>query len=295
MEKLVRIDQRILDKQSDINPFALERVRVESGVFFEYLLEGVWTTCNLGRKPEGKRTVFRDLESFRAAKDVYFAWQYFESLKSSNPVFPEKIITRLMKSHLLQEPLTIFIPWGVRPEGEPKFEDAIMDKIQNFANQLTSFGISSQVLIMPADLYATEVNNIDQDLTDNYFSKISDKAIQRGFKVKSWSEIRNTNYGDYQKLSSTLTGDEIKKILPEEFIFKAIQTARKRSGYTEKEDVENAAYRYLRERICEAEIIEKSYSPIKFSLVSKNKDNYVDRNLPRIYVVPQGLQFPWLK
>src|SRR3990167_4024766 len=276
MERFVRIDQRILDKQPDINPFALERVRVESGSFFEYLLDGVWTPFNPGRKPEGKRTVFRDSESFRVAKDIYFAWQYIESLKQSNPVFPEKIITRLMRSRVLQEPLVIFIPWGVRPEGEPKFEDAVMDRIQNFANQLTFFGISSQTLIMPADLYATEVNNIDQELTGNYFSKISDRAIQRGFKVKPWSKIKDANYGDYQKLSSTLTTGGIKKILPEEFIFKAIQTARKRSGYTEKEDIETAAYRYLRERICEAVIVEKQYEPIKFSLVSKNKDNYVD-------------------
>lgn len=113
--------------------------------------------------------------------------------------------------------------------------------------------------------------------------------------MKSWSEIKKENKDLYDKRAQELTISEIEKILSPTKILEAKKAAERRSGYTDPSRIEEAAYAYLRERIIEAEIIEQKYKPIKVSAVPKNKDNEVDRDLPRIYILPDWWEFPWLK
>jgi cytochrome c-type biogenesis protein CcmH/NrfG len=149
---------------------------------------------------------------------------------------------------------------------------------------------------MPADLYATEVNRqVSAQEADKYFAQVRKGAEAEGFLVRPWSQIRKENEKAYRERSSELTEDAIVSLLTPQKLTEAERAARKRSGYIDRNSIHLAALAYLRERICEAEIIEKTYQPIKVSAVAKNKDNGVDRALPRVYILPDEYQFPWIK
>lgn len=295
MECLVRVDQRIINKNNPDN-FALQRIFKELGVGYEYLVGNSWTAGAPVQKPEGKRIIFDDVDRFRAARDVYFAWQDLTVLKVDSPVKPEVIIQRLIKSRATKETLILFVPWGMRTEGQPELEKIAMRRIQSVEEKLRTRGINAQTLIMPADLYATEVNNqVSRETAEQYFPFITQIAIGQGFKIKPWSEIRAENAQIYTKLAAQLTPEEIRNLLKQGVITRALDAASRRSGYFSESDIERSAFAYLRERICEAEIVEDIYKPVKVSVVSKSKDTGVDRDLPRLYIIPENLQFPWLK
>lgn len=293
MERLVRINTTIIDKGKP-DRFALQRVCFDLGAQYEYLIAGSWREGNPTQKPDGKRVVF-DLDQFRAARDTYFAWENISKQKVDNPVKPEEIIKRIATARQSGAPLILFVPWGVKPEGKPFLEKTVMDNIQSIQRLLNARGINTQVLLMPADLYATEINRLDAEKVKKYFGFIEEQAVQRGFTVKPWSIIRTENIKQYMKRSKELSEEKLRSLLPPPVVDGALDAAKRRSGYFLREDVENAAFAYLRERVCEAEIIEIAYQPIKISAVAKNKDNGVDRDLPRLYLIPPDQQFPWLK
>jgi hypothetical protein len=150
---------------------------------------------------------------------------------------------------------------------------------------------------MPADIYATEVNNqVDLNKARAYFENVTQVSIESfGFQVKAWSEIRAENIGQYLRRKAELDVDALKQMLTPIKVYEAVSVSKRRSGYSDPKEIEQAALAYLRERVCEAEIIEEVYTPIKVSAVAKNKDNGVDRDLPRLYIIPDQEQFPWLK
>lgn len=293
MERLVRVDPKNIDKYNP-DRFGVQQVFKIFSEANEYQIGGVWIAGNPVGKPEAKRVVF-DLEKLRAARDTYFIWDEISKIRACDPVFPEKIIERVAITRMSGEPLNLFIPWGVRPEGQPKYEQQVLDRIKTFQDSLKLRNVNAKVLLMPADLYATEVNNIDMKLTDDYFRLIGNLACDRSFEVKSWSQIRTENKETYKRRAGELTPKVIQQTIGIGKVLDAIDTARRRSGYTLRKQIENAAYAYLRERVCEAEIVESIYRPIKLSMVTKNKDNIVDRDLPRVYIIPTELQFPWLQ
>lgn len=295
-ERQININQNII-RSSGINRFAFQAVTTP-GTNREYLVQGAWSQDLPTQKPEGTRIVFPSIDQFRAARDSYFAWQDIENLKGPfNPEFPDVIIARLLKARATEEPLVLFVPWGVRPIGNlGQNEIRVMDRLQILKEILARKGINPDVLLMPADLYATEVNNqVNPDRAQAYFKQVTDTAISYNFRVKPWSIIRSENIEMYLSLRETLTEEEIRKLLTGHKVSEAITAARRRSGYDRQEDIESAAFAYLRERIAEAKIVEKIYEPIKVSAVAKNKDNEVDMNLPRLYIIPESEQFPWLK
>lgn len=295
MERPVRIDQQTLNKYKT-DKFALPMVFKRTGAAREYKIGGEWSGDTPTQRPEGTRIIFDSVEKFRAARDVYFAWTDITSLKVDNPVYPEEVIARLNTSRQTDDQLTLFVPWGVRPVGRPgRSELTVMDRIKETQDMLRQRRINAAVLLMPADLYATEVNCVNPKIAATYFEFIARAATTRGFNVKPWSEIRAENSTTYQRRKAELTEEELRNILGRAKIEEAVITATRRSGYSLRRFIEQAAFAYLRERICEAEIIDAIYKPIKVSAVSKNKDNEVDRDLPRLYIIPENNQFPWLK
>lgn len=307
MERLVRVNEQII-KKSNPDDFALQRIFKELGVTYEYQVAGMWSAGRPTQKPDGKRIIFDNVDRFRIARDVYFAWKAISEMKSYDPVLPEKSIRRLLSSRQSQpdffpdgsydrQLLCLFVPWGVRPKGEfGDLEKTVLERIRSLQVILNKRGINAQVLIMPADLYATEINRqVGNDEAEKYFERVTLWSNMTGFFAKPWSNIRQDNLAEYQKRSTELTNEEITKILGKNIVNEALEAAGRRSGYNDKAEIEKAAFAYLRERICEAEIIETVYKPIKVSAVGKNKDNGVDRELPRIYILPSELQFPWLK
>lgn len=317
MERLRKINKQIVDRYN-LDPFAVQEISSRSGVDYEYRVDGQWSLGPPTGKPDGKRAVFPEIfwmtsaENLKIAKATYLAWDSLTSASVEKPVNKEQIINRFMEpqvypllTRVLGEKLywsgmkyetTLFVPWGVRPQGqfgEP--EMAVLDRIKSVRDGLRQKSINARVLLMPADAYATEVNQqVSQDQANNYFARVTQEAEQRSFKVEPWSMIRGTFPEEYRKLTQGLTIDRIKELIPWQVVEEAFKAAARRSGFTSQQDIQDAAFRYLRERLAEAAIIEKRYKPIKLSAVAKYKDNFVDRDLPRVYVIPRELQFPWL-
>ena len=303
MEKMVRINQQFINNGKP--DFASQQL-IKSSAAREYLIAGSWTGEKPKQRPEGTRIVFNQVEEFRAARDVYFAWQDIVGLQEEafqnestqlKPERPEEIVQRMLKARRSFMELILFIPWGVKSTGDPSLiEDKVLDRIAYLREILLARKIQAQTLLMPADIYATEVNNqVDNKRANEYFSDVEERAKIRGFTVKPWSKIREENLPTYKRRAVELNEQEIRRILTPAKVDEAIKAAERRSGYTKKSDVVKAAFAYLRERICEAEIVKSVYDPIKVSAVAKNKDNEVDRELPRLYIIPYDWQFPWLK
>lgn len=317
-EKEIRIDQQRLKSYSP-DMFAVQRILKEVKASFEYLVDNEWQPGRPSSKPEGTRVVFlngypffRSIDRFRIARETYFAWQSITEASTADTVRKEEIIKRLIEPQAfaliapalgrldlskMKPYLTLFTPWGVRPEGKfGRAEATVLDRLKTMRDSLRNRGIQTKTLVMPADVYATEVNRqVKRRRSKEYFERVADEAQTRGFTVESWSQLRDRNRQVYEKRADELTKRSLRELLPPQVIAEALSAARRRSGYSFPADIEDAAFRYLRERVCEAEIIEALYTPIKFSAVAKQKDNFVDRNLPRIYVIPNELQFPWLK
>ncbi len=293
MEKFVKIDEKYITRANP-NKFAVLQVAKSLAAGSEYLIDGAWKPGPPSQKPDGRRIVF-ELEKFRAGRDAYFAWQELQGLIQFTTEKPEEVFTRIKDARLAGVPLTLFVPWGVRPQGVIRLEPTVLDIVEKFQANIAKRNIPTQVLLMPADIYATDINSINPRKTGNYFATIKELAQAKGFMVKPWSEIREENRDEYERRSSELTPAEIDNLLGRGKVLEAFSTSSRRSGYTRQRDIERAAYAYLRERVCEAEIVEAQYKPIKVSAVGKNKDNLVDRDLPRVYIVPEAYQFPWLK
>lgn len=300
MEKFVKINLKLINNGRP--DFGSSQVIKGVGARREYKIDGQWIPGSPTKRPDETQIIF-DLEDFRAAKDAYAAWQkvdFFQRTQKEKPELaerPDEVIRRLLVARLYQTPLTLFTPWGVRPNGEfGEKELRVLDRLREFQMFLQERSIKGKVMIMPADLYATQINNnVDTNQASNYFSTVRNAALDRSFDAKSWSEIKKENKVLYDKLAQELTISEIEKILSPTKILEAKKAAERRSGYTDPSRIEEAAYAYLKERIIEAVIIEKQYTPIKVSAVPKNKDNEVDRDLPRIYIFPDWWELPWLK
>lgn len=295
MERLVRIDQSNI-RITRPDEFALQQILRRFRTSREYLVGEQWIPGSPSVKPEGSRIVFSDRAEFKVAVDAYLTWLGIKNKQVYPPVEPEKVIDRVIRARREQQTLLLFAPWGVRPSGdfgEP--EQKVFDMLKEFKSRLLRNNIPAQVLLMPADLYATEINQIDPNQALRYFRSVTEEASERGFEVKPWSKIREENVDYYQQRAKTLTEEAIDEILRSGTIERALETAGRRSGYFDPTDIESSAFAYLRERIVEAEIIEGAYKPVKVSLVEKSKDAGVDRDLPRIYIIPRELQFPWLK
>lgn len=315
----IRINQNDLVKQFP-DQFARERLFKQSNwIRREYLIDGEWTKGPPSKRPEDVSIVFPygglpfPSERLRMMSNAYSAWRSLMEISTDEPFGKDEILDRLEEPILLAYNRTmtlgvrdwdriktwteLFVPWGVRPSGSfGKPEETAFDRIQSVQDGLSQNGVSTKVLLMPADLYATEVNRqVNKVQATEYFEQVASAGRGRGFNVVPWSTIREEYLDDYQRLAAEFTIDVINELIPKPVIESAKKAAGRRSGFTTDAEIEAAAYRYLRERLCEAVIIEERYRPIKVSAVAKYKDNFVDRELPRVYVMPSELQFPWLK
>jgi len=291
MEKLVRINQKIIGKPDRVTEYLIKNYAIR-----EYNQNGSWSSSKPFYPPEGTRLVF-NLEDFRECRDVNSLWRYINAASVHKPVRADAITERMLNSRSTNNPLTLFVPWGVRPQGNiGQNELAVLEILGEIRDIFYSRKVPSEIMLMPADLYATEVNKqVSSEITATYFAAISELAKQRGFKVVPWSQIRDENYETYSSIQNKMKDIALIDRLSPAKVDNAIQAARRRSGLAKEGDIKNAAFRYLRERICEALIVEEVYKPVKLSTVGKNKDGEIDQELPRLYFIPENLQFPWLK
>lgn len=233
-------------------------------------------------------------EKIQYPQNAEAAWEATKRRMTENVSYFGDIVSRFAKS-TKSNPLTLFVPWGVRPAGLfGESEIKAMDIVKDYQTVLDKNAIPSRVLLMPADLYATEVNNYKENATSAYFSTVAREAEKRRFQVVPWSQIRRANRQLYDRiLDGEASLESLWKTTPKSLWQDLLASADRRSKQDNK-DIAKAAFDYLKERVAEARIIDAVYKPIKVSMVSPNKDAFVDRDLPRLYLLPKELRFPWI-
>lgn len=269
-------------------PFIFEKVAKMFGKR-EYQLSGKWVKTTQ-TKPDSCRLVF-ELPDFLKAEQLFAVWNTLEASSVDRPVFPDKIVERLI-SGINGSVVMFFVPWGTRIKGVFGPETDILAKLKNVSDTLSDLKIRSRMMLMPADLYATEVNGIDKRVVESYLDKLVPLARGMGFEINPWSMIRKENEKQYSMISSELADSKIDQMVSGGKRMKLIEAA---SRWCSNGSPREAAYRYMRERICEAIIIEQKYTPIKLSAVTVEKDDIMDQQLPRVYLIPYEKRFPWLK
>lgn len=224
------------------------------------------------------------------------AWMATKPLLTETVISQREIIARFTKS-TPTAPLTLFVPWGVRPAGQAgASETQALDTIQEYQQTLGESGVLAKVLLMPADVYAIEINGYPWESTTNYFNWVWTQAENREFQVLPWSAIRSQNQEQYDEILQWEANPEsLWRNIPKSLWYRdLLPVAFRRSQMLGDQEIRTAAFNYLKERIAEARIIESVYQPIKLSMVSPAKDNIVDCELPRLYILPRDLRFPWL-
>lgn len=223
-------------------------------------------------------------------------WRYIKERSIQPPEKPDKILEQLAKARLLPECLRLFSPWGPRYNGDsPRIvetdpEIATLREVRDIFKKLEDSGYRIDFLLMPADAYGTEVNNLPQDFVQEYFSWLAEWVYRElgetKISVRPWSSIRDGQSDLYGKLRVDADKNFFMRVRNGEYS-RAVNVARVFNPGRPEE----SARRYCIERVVEAEIINRVYDPVKLSIVRKEKDS-LDGPLKRVYIVQK--RAPWL-
>lgn len=226
------------------------------------------------------------------------AWEYTLGTSAESPVYSGTIIDRFVRASS-DKPLTLFIPWGASPAriDVNNYDKTALNRIEQYGRILSMCGVPNETLIMPADVYAIEINSDDPDRVAQYFSSVGSEAERFGFSVVPWSTIREQNRDFYENIVRWECSPEaLWRSTPKALWYNVLlPAALSRNASRGENAARQSAFNYLQERIAEARVIEALHAPVKLSMVSKQKDDIVDRELPRVYILEKELRFPWLK
>lgn len=233
----------------------------------------------------------------RKLEDVARLWRYFEEKQVEKPVYSDRILWQAGCARFLGETLRLFSPWGARyRRSSPRIERddaeiATLQELRDILAAIKSFGYDVSFLLMPADAYATEINNLPKEFVDEYFAALRDAAfreLEDSVLVKPWSEIRVENSADYAALKAEAENSLRRRGSLREKYYAALKAAR---NFNPRNAAESAR-KYCAERFAEGCLIAQLFDPIKLSLVRKEKDA-LDGPLKRLYVVRN--RAPWLR
>lgn len=224
----------------------------------------------------------------------WFNTSFYPTQRTGRAVlYEEKILPRLRL-----EEVTFFTPWGPRYGYEKRGTsiapcDKEMDLLRFFADTFTRISerfkenvpeTKFRWIFLGADLYGTRINNLPDSVVGEYFKsleqRIADVLPMATFTLWSSFDAEANTYRDsVSKTIRTVVGDTVYR--------RSVETARRMGlGGDSRE--------YLIERIAEAMFIEERFHPVKISCVPRHKDDRVDHELPRLYIVPPELHAPWI-
>jgi hypothetical protein len=198
---------------------------------------------------------------------------------------------------LYSKQIPFFSPWGPRYKKnsplikEDDLEVKTLEEIRLLFDGIKSKGYSVDFLLMPADFYGTNINNLSPPFVREYFACLRTFAKERlddvcTLSVRPWSAFRVEYVTEYETLRQ-----EIEKNPNDYFSDEQFEEALKTARVFNPKNAYASAWNYCVERVVEAAIIKKLYSPIKLSLVRKEKD-ILDGPLKRLYVIQN--KAPWL-
>lgn len=182
-----------------------------------------------------------------------------------------------------------FQPLGTPIDGKMnKRMEKALEQTAKILKGLRNYKIQPELILMPADEYATRIDNWNKEIAAGFISELSDRVNTMGNDVKievvPYSQIIKENQGLYGKIKSYIIKRQID--IDSEKLYRA-QT------YAVDKDPAKAASEYVSERLIEGILIEEKFKPIKVSLASPDKDEF-DGPLPRVYF-RKTPRFPWIQ
>ncbi|MDD4990144.1 MAG: hypothetical protein PHW31_02430 [Candidatus Pacebacteria bacterium] len=195
---------------------------------------------------------------------------------------------------LREKKITLFTPWGPRYSWEKRgtvihVEDKEIEVLEFLAKIFSEMKKNMpnkdfRWIFFGADLYGTKVNNLPNEMVDNYFAGLAKwlPQILPEAELKLWSSFNDIAENYRQKVAT-----DFRKYVSPNLLLAASKTA---NAMGRDSDPKN----YIIERIAEAMLIEETLHPIKVSCVGRHKDEHVDWQLPRIYLLPENLWAPWM-
>ncbi|MBI4015417.1 MAG: hypothetical protein HY362_01725 [Candidatus Aenigmarchaeota archaeon] len=203
----------------------------------------------------------------------------FEFLSKASYIMENKdmVRERVLKGQFFQ-------PFGISTDGVFNSRcRAAVRLTKNILRYLKRYGIDAELLIMPADSYAMEVNGYSKDIVDRFICDMEgfcSGGSNPRTNIVRWSKIREDNRGRYEELSRGFS-------VPIDILQRLQERAQRFSLLS---PVASAA-RYASERYAEARIINEVLEPIKISAADTDVD-VLDGTLPRIYPFKMS-KFPW--
>lgn len=234
----------------------------------------------------------------------WFTTEFYPENKVARAVrFEDGVLSRLRK-----KVITLFTPWGFRYKYHVRDiyiskDDKEVQLLQFFAKTLRELrenmrGREWRWAFLAADSYATRINGEREEIcVIKYFQELNrwfKEIMPENTILAKWSVY---DYGE--------SAIEYRQKVENNFSNYVSQTSfKRRLSATEKLNkeeiicvggrIEESARAYCVERITEALWIEEMFHPIKISAARRDKDDGLDGNLPRLYIVPEKLQAPWL-
>ena len=276
--------------------------------------EGSDFATRLAKLGLGKRRIDVSYSNmYRALAENGNVWKKIKKMEVEKPKCPDGIVKKMAYSVATQESLWLFSPWGPRYKKKTpviKNNDPEIYTLKQLKRVFDIFkeGVSSvNLLVMPADVYGTDINGLPEQFVREYFAYLEDAAREcfdgAGLIVKPWSMIREENGNRYSELKSWVDEDFDWWIAGNEY-----RTALKTARVFNPRDPEKSAQQYCKERFIEADIVGQQYDPIKISLVRKEKDGLDTGNELRsskkgpiytlnktLYVIPEKNRAPWMR
>jgi len=255
----------------------------------EYFVAGNWGTVQGSRYNIG--TISPLLTSTSKV------WKYLKEREIQPVVKQEEILSLLFTAKKKGTAIPFFSPWGPRYKknspiiNDEDLEIKTLQEIRSLFAGIKSKGYEIDFVLMPADLYGTTINNLSSLFVRQYFNSLRERAVSNlgdvcTLCVKPWSAFKREREVKYITLREKIEA-EFSTFISDAQFEKAFETAK----VFNPANAYGSAWNYCVERVIEALLIEEIYSPIKLSLVRKEKDD-LDGPLKRMYMIKN--KAPWL-
>jgi len=288
----VELAKRLFD--GSVGKQALDTIVREGFATKDYFVDGCWVS-SIQDGIRGSRYKVNDTLSL--IQDAANLWRYIKKDSIQKPVGGVRIPEQLLRVKFQGERLVLFSPWGPRYNQEsPLIEKSdpevrTFGEIQRTLATISGFGYDISFILMPADMYGIEINNFSPLFVNEYFKRVEELAFRElssaaSVDIKRWSRIREDNTKRYSQLR-----EEIDETLFDQIKKSKFRNAVKVARVFNPTRAEESARRYCIERLVEGILIEELYSPIKLSIVRKEKDT-LDGPLKRVYLMSN--KAPWL-
>lgn len=256
----------------------------------QYLVDGNWQDIPANGNTADKLYTL-EYNDFIIGNDVLSAWNEINIREVQKPNRPDAVIQRMMQARTNNTNINLYVPWDIRTSGTSGIEKKAMGQISDLKKVLGENSIDSNVIITPADIYASELLNIKPEIINNYLAYLNELAEENGFICQPWSEIRAQNADIYSAQSISLQSNMDN--LPATVYQETADDIRRKSETANTANLSTTARAYLKEKRLEEEVIEQVYKPVRVSLTKSNKN--LNNGMPQICVIPEAEQYPWMK